>query len=826
MTPPTDTSSRKRAVVRELAVAWLHLAVLWMFAFARPLFQVLEDSPEFFVARGNTTTDIVLLALGVAFVPPSLLVLCEALLFRWRRARQVLHLVFVVVLLAAIVLQALDGLASGPAWLLIFVSLGTAAAGAWAYSRTRLAPAMLTVLSPTPVLIVIYFLLLSPVSDLVLPQDVQAAGSGQGGSSTPVVFVVFDEFSGASLADGGGKLDASRFPNLAAFSADSTWYRNATTVADQTTNAVPALLAGKWPENGKLPVAADYPVNLFTALEDSHSLNVVEPVSDLCPRRLCSQDSLPLRSRLRSLADDLSVVSAYLLLPDDLEDGLPEVDRTFGRFREGGRDVQGGGVDGGVTAAPLENRLGQLEEFLGGIDGDTAKPQLDFLHIALPHLPWQYLPSGQSYSVSGPDPAGLMNERWSRDDWSPLQGYQRYLLQLGYVDRLLGRLFARLRAEGLYERSLIVLTADHGVSFRPDLNRRIIVPGNAPDIANVPMFVKEPGQSSGRVDEGSARTIDLFPTVAEATGHELDEELDGHPLGEPSRNDRVTVSSYTGTQVEMSLDEFVRRRDAEVKRRLRHFGEGFEDVFAWAPIDGLVGRQVRTLPTGGAAPYAVVLDYSSGLAAFSAGSTTVPAYVSGRLTGPVEGGELVALAVNGRVAAVTRSFTNGDEVRLGAIVSPEALRSGANAVQAFAVTGEGAGLRLRSAGSTGALRGRLTREGEQLLLALGDRKLRVTPGAVDGFLDAPTRTEPSAISGWASDTKHTRAADLVLLFSDGRLLDGTTPSVTRPDVARKFKTFAVGKSGFRFTGVPEAGDSTLVVVAVSGDEASILKPAP
>ena len=251
MTPPTDTSSRKRAVVRELAVAWLHLAVLWMFAFARPLFQVLEDSPEFFVARGNTTADIVLLALGVAFVPPSLLVLCEALLFPWRRARQVLHLVFVVVLLAAIVLQALDGLASGPAWLLIVVSLGIGAAGAWAYSRTRLAPAMLTVLSPAPVLIVIYFLLLSPVSDLVLPQDVEAAGSGQGGSSTPVVFVVFDEFSGASLADGSGRVDASRFPNLAAFSADSTWYRNATTVADQTTNAVPALSGGETAREGE-----------------------------------------------------------------------------------------------------------------------------------------------------------------------------------------------------------------------------------------------------------------------------------------------------------------------------------------------------------------------------------------------------------------------------------------------------------------------------------------------------------------------------------------------------------------------------------------------
>ncbi len=71
-------------MIRELAVAWLHLAVLWMFAFARPLFQVLEDSPAFFVARGNTTADIVILALGLALVPPTALVACEAALIRWR----------------------------------------------------------------------------------------------------------------------------------------------------------------------------------------------------------------------------------------------------------------------------------------------------------------------------------------------------------------------------------------------------------------------------------------------------------------------------------------------------------------------------------------------------------------------------------------------------------------------------------------------------------------------------------------------------------------------------------------------------------------------
>ena len=43
---------------------WAHLAVLWSFALAKPLFDILADSPEFFVARENTAGDIVIFASG------------------------------------------------------------------------------------------------------------------------------------------------------------------------------------------------------------------------------------------------------------------------------------------------------------------------------------------------------------------------------------------------------------------------------------------------------------------------------------------------------------------------------------------------------------------------------------------------------------------------------------------------------------------------------------------------------------------------------------------------------------------------------------------
>ena len=239
---------------RELAVAWLHLAVLWGFAFAQPLFQVLADTPEFFVARRNTGGDIVVLACALILVPPTLLTMVEALLFRLPRARRLLHLAFVAVLASVFVLQVLvDGWDGARAPVLIALSAIAGAAVAFAYARLQAVPSVFTVLGPVPQAFLLYFLLLSPVSDLVFPDSAEPAQRAASGNGAPVVMVVFDEFSGATLLDRSGGIDRSRFPNFAELAEHSTWYRNATTVADRTTRAVPAILTGRVPSDGPCP---------------------------------------------------------------------------------------------------------------------------------------------------------------------------------------------------------------------------------------------------------------------------------------------------------------------------------------------------------------------------------------------------------------------------------------------------------------------------------------------------------------------------------------------------------------------------------------------
>jgi hypothetical protein len=825
---PRRRSARGRAG-RELLFAWLHLVVLWSFAFAWPLFEVLQDSPEFFVARGNTSGDIILLALAVTLVPPTLLVLCELILVPAPRVRRLLHVGFVAVLIAAIVLQVIGGGSAGAVFpIALSVALGTA--GGIAYARTRIVPTTLSVLSPAPFAFLVIFLLLPPVSKLVLPQDEEAAASSGRSNSTPVVVLVLDEFSGVSLPDRQGRVDADLFPNLAALARDATWYRNATTVADETTQAVPAILSGLRPNDERLTIAADYPQNLFTALSDGHSLRVSEPVTDLCPEQLCGGgDTASTADRMRALFDDLSVVSAHLLLPEDLRKGLPAVDRAFAGFRQGDDDRATRSASDDLPGDALSNRPEQVDRFLRGVRHSAGQPRLNFLHLALPHTPWQYIPSGKSYRITGPEFPGLgLKGKWTDDSWLVTQSYQRYLLQAGYADRVVGQLLRRLRRQRLYDRALVVVTADHGISFQPNQERRAVNEADVGEIANVPLFVKAPGQRKGRIDDRRAETIDILPTIAGAVNVRLRDHVDGTVLSNRSRRGTVRLHRAHGGEFETSFDEFIRRRDAEVQRRLRLFGAapGFAGVFAGGPARDLIGRPPSKVLTRGRPRYRVEFDARPGYSSYDRSDTEAPVFVTGRLVGTPRSRELVAIAVNGRIVAVTRSYEEAADVRMGAMVPATAFREGANTVEALAVSGSRTDRQVVMAGQA-ETRAVLVRKGAGPAVKTGGgATIPIRPAAAKGRVERVSiNGQRVTVTGWATDPRRRHSADRVLLFVGGRLVQAGAPSFLRLDLVKRFG-LGVARAGYEFAaavrGRIPVKRSDVQVIAIAGSQASEL----
>jgi hypothetical protein len=464
-----------------------------------------------------------------------------------------------------------------------------------------------------------------------------------------IVMVVFDELPLVSLLGPGSAIDGARYPAFARLARESVWFRGATAVHDSTALAVPAMLDGRYPRARVGSDAASHPHNLFTELAGRYELHVSEEATGLCPPDLCTPTP----------GDTLS----------HLGHGRVE------RYRRWVRSI-----------APRQDEA------------------LWFKHVLLPHVPWRYLPSGTDYRRENSEPIpGLNAERGFGDPWVMTFAHQRHLLQLGFADRLLGELLARLRRTGLMRRALVLVVADHGISFHPGAARRTVTPANVEDLAPVPLFLKLPGQRRGLTVDRHVETVDVLPTLLAAAGAPVPPGIDGRTLlrPDPERARRVTIYHRVGTRLNtvggsyrFPVATVVRRRDAAVRRKLALFGSGGgrapARLFRIGPDADLIGRDVSELARVGG-PGAATIDQAAALRDVKPGSGYVPAELTGTVRRSGSGGRPIAVAVNGRITAAGRTFVlAGSRAEQFAVMVPEpTFRAGRNVVRLYEVVERG-----------------------------------------------------------------------------------------------------------------------------------------
>jgi hypothetical protein len=179
------------------------------------------------------------------------------------------------------------------------------------------------------------------------------------------------------------------------------------------------------------------------------------------------------------------------------------------------------------------HRAKLVRDFVDGIQA-ADRPMLHYLHVALPHEPSVYLPSGE---ICLPE---MMREPliWPRNQAKADRAYQRHLLQLEFVDRWLGELTAALKQRGLYDSTLLLITADHGVSYRAGQPRRALSKENYCDILAVPLILKPPGSHAGRISDRNVELVDILPTVAELLQIDLPWPIAGRSMLADERPDR------------------------------------------------------------------------------------------------------------------------------------------------------------------------------------------------------------------------------------------------------------------------------------------------
>ena len=635
----------------------VHLIALWAYGVTQPIFSFVSGNPELLALRGATRTEVTAFAVLLGLVPPLAVAVYAWMVSRVSRwAGDMLFLGFLGVFSAPLAFQLVTLV--DPSELLVAVAvLALTTAAVVAYARWRAVRLFLAFSLVLPIAGFAAFLRGTPVA-----VDTALAARAPVASPAPVVLVVLDELPLSSLMTGSEEIDALRYPNFATLAREGTWYPSATTVFDATAGAVPAILTGRTPREDALPVVADYPENLFSLLGRSYSLEARERYTSLCPRRFCPRGSDSVVDRVGDLLEEISALYVKSALPGS--GATPDI---------GAR----------LWNESLVSRTDEFEIFLRGFGRGEPLTTLHYMHPLLPHAPYEFLPSGRTYRHSSLE--GGRNDIWGRDAWLVLQGYQRHLLQLEYTDALLGRLLRRLQSMELYDSALVVVVADHGVSFRAGDGRRPATETNFADIANVPLFVKYPHQRDGRIDSRAARTVDILPTIADVLGVRLPWRVGGTSLlSRPPTRDEAAVTRVDGATVSLPMSIVKRQRQATVSRKEASFGRGRDSLYGIGMNTDLIGSQVASAPqsTG----IRVRIQGESALRDTRTSSDYVPA----RISSVVEEGEIgpdveLAVAVNGRIRALTRCSMFGDTERCRAIVPESAFREGSNSVEIFAI---------------------------------------------------------------------------------------------------------------------------------------------
>ncbi|HMU25978.1 MAG TPA: sulfatase-like hydrolase/transferase [Solirubrobacterales bacterium] len=720
-----------------------HLAALWALTFAQPMLDLLGENPDFFVARGNSSGQIILYALVLTFAVPLVCLAIEALVrLASRDAQWYLHLFLVGLFGACFVLQLIKNHLDWPAGILIAISIGLAVAGVFIYSRWRFPQAFMDVLSVAPIIILVIFFGFSSTSRLVLPREQPDPVDVKIGTPAPVVMVVFDEFPVGSLMKPDGQIDGTRYPAFAELAGHSTWYRNTSAAAAYTPLAVPAIFSGQKPNNDDLPIASDYPHSVFTLLGKTYDLRVMEAATRICPDTLCpEEDNTAQDGSTSDLFSDLYVVSKYLLLPDSLTRNLPDVSNSFSGFTESDQvdtnaesEVTGlddGGETGatgttGLTGATgatgdtqpertgqgAARKLGRLfalessaDEFerVGEFNAKLKRGQqetLDLIHIEKPHYPWRHIPNGQRYSNLTAEWSGLLpnDGPWMAPPRIVNIAMQRHLLEVGYTDTLLAQIIKRLKQTGLWERAMVVVTADHGAAFQSKVPRRAATSENMGEVASVPLFIKSPGQVKPEVTDRRTCATDILPMIADQLGIEYP-----WPVAECDP-ERVTVVNSPNGEGFTSPAKMLRQRQKLLINRIQSVfgtGHGWGPYYRFGPHRELIGKKVKNLEVLPLKRWRALPDERNAAKNYDPTAPTLRGLLQRGVTDRIPEGSVLAVAVDGKIQAVGWTFKDGTGRGPGfsILLPPESLRAGFNRIAIYLLRDNGKKLRLVYDGS-------------------------------------------------------------------------------------------------------------------------------
>lgn len=523
---------------------------------------------------------------------------------------------------------------------------------------------------------------------VLVPTDGPDSDAVVGNADISVLQLVFDELPLYPLLDANGDINAERFPGFAELANSSTWFRNSVAESNFTHQAVPAVLASAVPQQSGGPFLAQYPKNIFTLFNGKMKVGGVEPVTSLCPHKTCGTvggDTFSFDvSRLKTFFRDASYVYGQRVFPPKIRARIPSIEGTWGGF---------GAVADRFKDSFDVGAFSQIEAMDKGIASliNDPTPRVQVVHALMPHAPWRLTPDGRvaplspSITTSNPE-----SEDGVRDT------YQTFLLQLGALDAQISKSIGALKQANRWDNTLVVVTADHGISFLPGQPQRhtdFSDEGQSADIYRIPTFIKFPRQSQGEISDCAISNLDLLPTIIDITATKTSWKFGGTSVAKecPIGRTREVVSA-TGEKMEMSEGfEVMAARVQHYSQMVTHVGP-LTKVPAVGSSASLIGKKIS-----GEISDSVITSWSvDQKARFKKVSDTkgsrVPSLITGRvqMSQQMPDGAEGIVAIDGIAAGVIGEISNGlPNLSYTAVLDYSLLTDGAHTLELFVRSPDG-----------------------------------------------------------------------------------------------------------------------------------------
>ena len=323
-------------------------------------------------------------------------------------------------------------------------------------------------------------------------------------SAPPVMLVLLDELSLEMLLSGDGEIDAAVFPNFHRLSRKGVWYRRAIANYLHTTYSVPSLLTGSFKIGDRMTGGS-----MLDDLERLPPQSLLRRLSSEGYRVVVYSNHMACGGQKFSCHGYLSGGSAWFLA------------RVLGKFiEEFGPDFLVNSYLPQLTGM----RLLSEHDFLKNIASDLRNGTFYFIHLMTSHEPYVFDRTGRfHYSrhnrmAMGSDfPATLAN----------------YREQLRYLDTVMGEFLEKLKRYPHGRQPVVAVISDHGNCWTADCPGRInprLIRTIEPSLVRIPVMLFGSGIAP-RIDDDDFQLVDLLPTLLEAIGLPIPNELtvDGAP---------------------------------------------------------------------------------------------------------------------------------------------------------------------------------------------------------------------------------------------------------------------------------------------------------